>query len=51
MWKWNFLYVIIPSKNTKISEFNQHWESNKAPSTIYADLKSLIKKLMDVKLI
>ena len=35
----DFLNVIMPSEDTKILEFNQYQESDKAPFTIYADLQ------------
>ena len=35
----------MPSKDTKILEFNEYWKSDNAPLIIYADLKSLIKTL------
>ena len=40
-----YLYIfVIPSKDAKILEFNQYWQSDKIPSIIYADLESLIKE-------
>ena len=39
-----FCGVVMPSKDTKLLEFNQYWKSDKMPSIIYADLVSLIKK-------
>ena len=33
----------MPSKDTKILEFNQYHKTDKAPTTIYADLECLIK--------
>ena len=41
----------MPSENTKISEFKQYQKSDKTRSIIYVDLESLIKKLMNVKII
>ena len=42
----------MPSKYTKILEFNQYQKSDKAPFVIYADLECLIKKrLIGVKII
>ena len=35
----------MPSKDTKILEFNPYQKSDKAPSIIYADLESLIKRM------
>ena len=35
--------VVMSSEDTKILEFNQYQESDKRPSIIYADLKSLLK--------
>ena len=35
----------MPSKDTKISDFNQYWKSDKRLSTNYADLWFLIKKV------
>ena len=40
-----FCNVIMPSKDTKILEFNQYKKSNKAPFVIYADLECLIEKI------
>ena len=34
---------LMPSKDTKILEFNQYHKTDKAPATIYADLECLIK--------
>ena len=36
--------VIMPSKDTKILEFNQYQKSNKAQYIIYADLECIIEK-------
>ena len=47
----DFCDVVIASEDTKISEFNQCQKSAKTPSIIHADLESLIKKWMDVKII
>ena len=33
-----FCYFIIPSKDTKLLEFNQFDKPDKAPATVYADL-------------
>ena len=35
----------MPSEVTKILEFNQHRKSDKTPSIIYVDLKTLIKRI------
>ena len=35
----------MPSKDTKVLEFNQHTKSDKAPFIIYADLECLIEKI------
>ena len=35
----------MPSKDTKILEFNQLCQSDKTPSIIHADLESLIKRI------
>ena len=40
-----FSNVLMPSKDTKILEFNQYQKSDKAPFIIYADLKCLIEKI------
>ena len=34
----------MPSKETKILKFNQYQKSEKTPSTIYADLESLVER-------
>ena len=42
----------MPSKDTKILEFNQYQKYDKAPFVIYADLECLMKKrLIGVKII
>ena len=33
----DFCNIIMPSENTKISEFNQYQKSDKTPFIIYAD--------------
>ena len=38
-----------PSEDTKILEFNQYQKSDKAPFITYADLESLIKKIVEYK--
>ena len=35
----------MPSKDTKILEFNQYQKSDKAPFIIYADLECVIEKI------
>ena len=40
----DFYDVVIPSKNTKVLEFNQYLKSEKMSYIIYADLESLINK-------
>ena len=35
----------MPSTDAKILDFNQYQKSDKAPSIIYADLESLIKRI------
>ena len=37
--------VVMPSEGTKILKFNQIRKSDKTPSTFYADLESLIKRI------
>ena len=39
----------MPSKDTKISEFNQYHKSGKAPFAIYADLKFSIEMTDECK--
>ena len=46
-----FFDVVMPSEDTKILEMNQYQVSDKASSVIYADLESLIKERMNVKII
>ena len=46
-----FCGFLIPSEDSKILEFNQYRKFDKAPLIIYANLESLIKKLMTVKTI
>ena len=41
----DFRGIIMPSKDTKILGFNQYKKSDTAPSIIYADLESLIKRM------
>ena len=40
-----FCGLIMPSKDSKIFEFNQHLKSDQIPSTIHTDLESLIQKI------
>ena len=39
----------MPSKDTKILEFNQYQKSDKAPFIVHADLESLIEKIDECK--
>ena len=39
----------MPSQKDNMLQFNQYMKSEKIPYIIYADLKSLIKKQMDVQ--
>ena len=41
----------MPFEDTNTSEFNQYHVFDKTPLTIYVYLESLIKQLMDVKII
>ena len=41
----DFCNVIIPSEDTKMLDFDQYWESDKAPFIFYADLECIIKKI------
>ena len=45
----DFCRVLMPSEDTKVLEFNQNRKSDKAPSIIYADLESLIKRTDECK--
>ena len=47
----DFCVVVKLSEDTKVLEFNQYQKSDKKPAITYADLVSLIQKLMDVKII
>ena len=49
----DFWDVFMPSKDTKILEFNPYQKSDKASFIIYADLACIIenRRLMDVKII
>ena len=42
---WENKDVVMPSGDTKASEFNQYQKFGKTSSIIYVDLKSLIKKV------
>ena len=44
-----FLTSLMPSENTKILDFNQYKWSGKTPFIIYADLESLIEKIVGCK--
>ena len=41
--------VIMPSGSTKILEFNLYQKSDKVPFNIYADLESIIEKIVGCK--
>ena len=41
----DFCNLVMPSKNTKILEFNQYQKSDKVPFIIYADLECLLEKI------
>ena len=41
----DFCGLVIPSEDTKILDFNQHLLSHKMLYVIYADLKSLVKRI------
>ena len=41
----NFCNIIIPFEDTKILEFNQYKQSDKAPFIIYADIECIIEKI------
>ena len=41
----DFCNITMPSKDTKILEFNQYQKSDKAPFITYADLESKIEKI------
>ena len=40
-----FFYIIMPSEDTKILEFNQYQKSDKATFIIYADLECIIERI------
>ena len=41
----DFCYVILPSEDTKIWEFNHYQRSSKASFIIYANLEWMIKRI------
>ena len=41
----DFSSLIMPSEDTKISEFSQCKKSDKAPFIIYADLECILEKI------
>ena len=41
----DFCNVIMPSKDTKLLEFNQYQKSDKSPFIIYVDLKRIREKM------
>ena len=41
----HFCNVIMPSRNTKILEFNKYQKSDKTPFIIYADFEFIIEKI------
>ena len=43
--------LVIPSEKDNKLEFNQYIKLDKMPYIIYADIKALIKKQMDVQII
>ena len=45
----DFCNIIMPSKNTKILEFNQYQKCDKAPFFIYSDLQSIIERIHGYK--
>ena len=45
----DFCNVVLPSKDTKILDFNLYRESDKAPFIIYADPETLIEKIDECK--
>ena len=45
----DFCNVVMPSKDTKILDFNLYRESDKAPFIIYVDLETLIEKIVECK--
>ena len=45
-----FCGIVMPSEKDNILEFNQYMKSDKM-AYIYADIESLIKKMMDVQII
>ena len=47
----NFFGIVMPSEKDEILELNQYMKSDKMPYIIYTDMKSLIKKYMDMQII
>ena len=47
----DFCNIVKPSRDFKILKFYQYQKSDKRPFIIYANLETLIKKWMDVKII
>ena len=47
----DFCNVVMPSEDTKISEFDQYQKSDKAPFIIYANLECLTEKIDGCKII
>ena len=45
----DFCNAVMPSEETKILEFNQYQEADKAPFTIYSDLEGLIENFHGCK--
>ena len=41
----DFSYIVMPSEDTKILEFNQYQKSDKASFIFYVDLECLIEKI------
>ena len=46
---WNICGITLPTQEENISKFNQNMKSDKRTCIIYADLKSLIKKINNCK--
>ena len=40
----------MPRKDTEVLEFDQYQKSDKVPFIIYADLESILKRVMDLKI-
>ena len=45
----DFCNIVMPSKDTKILDFNLYREFDKAPFIICADLETLIEKIVESK--